>query len=193
MDSPADAIEQATRAPAGADVSMDLFAAHKARLTGIPAGMQASPFDSAPKYPVNYHCQRFVIGQTMTFNAEGKKEYEPTNDDDELTRIMQLRYDGGVAVINRLDTFLQDGTVVVWLEWLTPKESPSKAEARPAHARTVGELLDPRVPPASDGAVPVEAKGPPPKSAQGSDVFASPDDERFVGEVGESYEDEDAF
>lgn len=191
MPTAAEAITDALKVPAGADASVDLYSDAVARLTGRDPGEQPTPFTSVPRYPVEYHCQRFVMGNTLGFDDSGKKTFEPSDDDAHLSRIMQLKWEGKAVIVNRLDTFLQDGTVVVWLEWVTPKEI--KAEPRPDTARTIGELLDPRVPPASAGAIPPDAKGPPTKSAQGSDEFSPPDEGKFVGEDGPSFETEADF
>jgi hypothetical protein len=193
--SPSDALDAAQKLPTGADPAVDLFAMAKARLTGITPEMQGSPFTALPKFPVQFECRRFVIGNEMSINPDtGKKSFDPVDDKDreEYAAIMQGRYDGKTIVEKHLETFLQDGTVVVWLEWLTPKEQPAGA-ARPAHARTASELLDPRTPPAAEGAIPPDAKGPPAKIAQGSDVFDVNDPDKFFGESGPSHEEEDDF
>lgn len=192
--SPADAFDLAHKLPSSADPAVDAFSAAKARLTGVDPQMEESPFKGMKKYPVEYHARRFVIGNVVGVDSEGKKTLDDAGDTDraELEAIIQARYTGEVIIDRREQTFLQDGTVIVWLEWLTPKAPP--AVERPPHARTAAELLDPRVPPASEGAIPPEAKGPPAKAAQGSDTPAAPEDEgRFFGEDGPSFEDEDDF
>jgi len=185
-----DVISEALKIPQGGSTSADLYAAAAAALAGKAPGAP-SPFKDVASYPVEYHCQRFIMGNTMDFDGEGRKVSTPTDDEAKLAEIMQMKWEGKALISNRLDTFLQDGTVVVWLEWLTPKEA--KAEPRPPHARTVGELLDPRVPPASEGAVPPEAKGPMGKSAQGVDALSPVGDEDFLGEHGDSFEDDADF
>lgn len=193
--SPSDAFDAAQKLPTGSDPAADLFAVAKAKITGITPEMQDSPFKALPKWPVDFHCRRFVIGNEMSINPDtGKKSFDSVGDEDrdDYAVIMQGRYTGNTIIEKHLETFLQDGTVVVWLEWLTPKEQTAPAP-RPAHARTASELLDPRVPPASEGAIPPDAKGPPVKSAQGSDVFDINDSDKFLGENGPSHEDEADF
>lgn len=185
--SPADIIADALKPPPGAETAQDIYAAVRRQLSG--AAPDVAPPLNLTDYNADYHCQRFVIGQTMGVGEDGRKTFDETDDSVALQEVMQLRWSGKAVIANRLDTFLQDGTVVVWLEWLTPK--PTKQAERPAHARTVGELLDPRVPPASAGAVPPEVKGPPAVSAQGADVLSPAGDTKFVGDIGPSYEDED--
>lgn len=192
--SPADALDIARKLPLGSDPAVDAFSAEKARLTGIDPSIQDSPFKGLPRYPIEYHSRRFVIGNEQGINGDGKKTLDPADEKDheDFTRIMQGKYTGETIVEKYEHTFLQDGTVVVWLEWLTQKDAP--AIQRPPHARTAAELLDPRVPPASEGAVPPTAKEPPAKSAQGSDAPVTPEDEgRFFGEDGPSHEDEPDF
>lgn len=191
MPSAADMITEALVPPPGSEASNDLYAAARAKLMGQAPGAASDIFRDVPSYAVEYHCQRFVMGNTVSMGDDGRKEFIPTDDDEELAKIMRLKWDGKAMIINRLDTFLQDGTVVVWLEWLTPKEK--KEDPRPAHARTVGELMNPKVPPASAGEIPPEAKEPPSKVAQGSDVLSPPDDGKFLGITGPSYENEPDF
>lgn len=194
MSNDANAIADALKIPGGSPVARDLYAAAAQKLVGDTPGVQPSPFAALPKYPFEYHCQRFVMGNTMSMDSEGRKEFIPTDDDEKLAEVMQLKWEGKAIITNRLDTFLQDGTVVVWLEWVSEKAAPAKT--RPDTARTVAELLDPRVPPASAGPVPEDARKPPTNSAQGSDdvdVLAAVAGASAALEAGPSYENDDDF
>lgn len=181
--------------PPGADATRDLYstaadAVLRGGAAGDPSGGGYAMLAKMPDFPFEYHCKRFVMGFIREESDEGEKLSIPTSDDDELRKVMQLQWDKKGFIYKRLETFLQDGTVVIWVEWGVPKAATPLE--RPPHARSVAELLDPRVPPASAGAIPPEAKEKPGVTGQGVDAMSPLGGEDVpVGGDGPSFEDED--
>lgn len=189
----ADSIEDALKIPESAaeGPARDLYERARERITGGSPREIIDPFARAPRYRFTYHSQRFVMGTETDFDESGNKVKIERDDNVDLNRVYQLQADGEAIIMKRLDQILADGTVVIWLEWTTPLPK-EKEEPRPAHARTVGELLNPRIPPASEGAIPPESREPPPTSqGQGVDPLTPPTDDLPAGEMGDSYEDDE--
>lgn len=74
------------------------------------------------QYDFTFHCARLIMGKTQIDFQNGQAIYEEQDDGERLKEIMDNSL-AGKSVINKKETtFLKDGTVVLWIEWLEKKE-----------------------------------------------------------------------
>jgi len=74
------------------------------------------------QYDFTFHCARLIMGKTQIDFQNGQAIYEDKDDGERLKEIMDQSL-AGKSVINKKETtFLKDGTVVLWIEWLERKE-----------------------------------------------------------------------
>ena len=100
-----------------------------------------SKIAGSKEYAFDYHCARFVIGKEEAgLSPMGRPEYTDRDDSDQLKEIMNLHLDAKAIVSSKKETFLKDGTVVIWVEWLLPKTKPKEM---PEGALPLEDLLSP--------------------------------------------------
>jgi hypothetical protein len=87
-----------------------------------------------------YKSARLTMGQVCTGFDHGAPIYEDKDESDRLKEIMDASLNGEAIIVRKTETFLKDGTVVVWVEWMTPKEhAPKKSDG----SLSIAELLSP--------------------------------------------------
>jgi hypothetical protein len=94
----------------------------------------------AAKYDFNYHCKRFMIGQRVTGFDHGAPMYEDIDDSADLQEVMDKNLKGEAIIFKKMETFLKDGTVMVWVEYGVPKEMVAKKDG----VLSLVELLSPK-------------------------------------------------
>ncbi len=92
------------------------------------------------EYHFDYNCTRLMIGQIQTGFSKGTAEYTKMDDSERLKEIMDMHLRGEAIVHNKQETFLKDGTVVIWLEWLLPRKPTPKKDR---DWMTLAELTSP--------------------------------------------------
>lgn len=95
---------------------------------------------NATEYAFEYKCARLTIGKEQTGFVDGQALYDDVDESSRLKEIMDMSLAGEVVISKKTETFLKDGTIVVWVEWLEPKTLAAK-ENRPY--LTTDELLTP--------------------------------------------------
>jgi hypothetical protein len=103
----------------------------------------------AIQYDFEYHCRRFMIGEKeLGVDFDNRQtQVESVDESEDLTDIMNKNLRGEATIINKSETFLKNGTVVVWLEWAVPKQAPPKEKR---NYLTVEELKAPGLPSEED-------------------------------------------
>lgn len=82
----------------------------------------------AKEYGFTFHSERLVIGKVSEGYDQGKEIFTDVDDSAKLKEIMDMHLQGKALIHNKKETFLKDGTVVIWIEWLeTKKEIPATA------------------------------------------------------------------
>jgi len=94
---------------------------------------------NATEYSFEYQSARLTIGKEMTAMDHGTAIFEDIDESDRLKDIMDRSLSGEVVVVKKTETFLKDGTVVIWLEWMQPKAGSKKDHP----FLTTNELLTP--------------------------------------------------
>lgn len=97
----------------------------------------------AKQYNFTYRCARLIIGKVEVGFDKGTAEYEDQDDSDRLKEIMDMQLSGEAIISKKTETFLKDGTVVIWLEWMEPKKIPPKKDR---NYLTTEELMSPESP-----------------------------------------------
>lgn len=87
--------------------------------TQIPNGAQHS---------YEYHCARLIIGQVQDGFDHGGPTFVDQDDSAELNDIMDKSFQAKAIVLKKQESFLKDGTVVIWVEWAEPKIPEPKQE-----------------------------------------------------------------
>jgi len=94
----------------------------------------------ATEYSFEYRCARLQIGKELSGFENGQATFEEINESDRLKEIMDMSLAGEAVISKKTETFLKDGTVVIWLEWLEPKTPVAKKDRG---FMTTAELLAP--------------------------------------------------
>lgn len=95
-----------------------------------------------PKIRLDYKAQRFFIGKQLTHVDKDGKHYEDVDDSGALKEVMDEIFNGKAMKLNRETKLMENGSIVIWLEWGTYIESV----APPPEERTYftkDELLSP--------------------------------------------------
>lgn len=94
----------------------------------------------AKEFNFEFQCARLVIGYRIADYQNGFPITEEHDDSDKLKEIMDKSLKGEAVIHKRESTFLKDGSVVVWLEWMEMRAIPPKENR---DYLTMSELLDP--------------------------------------------------
>jgi hypothetical protein len=94
----------------------------------------------AKEFNFEFFCARLTMGHAVIDHQNGHEVTEERDDSERLTVIMNKELRGEAVVVKRDNTFLKDGTVIVWIEWMEPKKAPSRIDR---NYLTRDELLDP--------------------------------------------------
>jgi hypothetical protein len=92
------------------------------------------------EFNFEFQCARLVIGYRIADYQNGFPIMEDHDDSDRLKEIMDKSLKGEAVIHKRESTFLKDGSVIVWLEWMEMKAVPPKENR---DYLTMSELLDP--------------------------------------------------
>lgn len=95
-----------------------------------------------PGYALDYQCQRFFIGKEMVAIDQNTKVFEDRDESAELKSVMDRCIKGGGVIFNRKESILQDGSIVVWMEWGEPTSKKVPKEDR--DYLTTAELKSPK-------------------------------------------------
>ena len=101
----------------------------------------------ALKTNFEYHCARLTVGKELECLENGMPVYKDVDESDALKEIMDNVLAGKFLLLKKQETFLKDGTVVIWVEWSVTKSEPSKEERG---FLTTEELLSPELPSSKD-------------------------------------------
>jgi hypothetical protein len=94
------------------------------------------------EYNLNFHCARLTIGKIQVDFQQGQAIYEDIDDSERLKEIMDKSLSGAAIVSKKIETFLKDGTIVIWLEWLERNAKPIVPKKERDYMMT-DELLTP--------------------------------------------------
>lgn len=133
-------IDTAQKAPDGTYKPFDPFAAATAEPALVSEVKTPEQLPGSVKLNMVFRSQRFFIGRELEAIDGQMKIFRDRDETAELEAVMNKVFAGEAMIVNRKETFLQDGSVVIWLEW---GEKPEKMirEAR-AHL-TEAELRSP--------------------------------------------------
>jgi len=98
---------------------------------------------NATEYDFVYKCARLQIGKEITGFTDGQAEFCDVDDSDRLQEIMNMSLAGEAVISKKIETFLKDGTVVIFVEWMEPKLRPPKKDRE---YLTSSELIAPELP-----------------------------------------------
>jgi len=101
---------------------------------------EAGKVPGGKEYGFEFQCARLTIGYRVVDYQNGFPVTEEYDESDRLKEIMDKSLRGEAVIHKRETSFLKDGTVIVWLEWMELK-TPTPKENR--DYLTMGELLDP--------------------------------------------------
>lgn len=88
-------------------------------------GPQAIP--GMPEYALEFHSKRFYMGRELTeIDATGAKVFGDRDESADYITVMRMVMSGQALVINRHETIIGDGSVVIWLEWGVKKRLKPK-------------------------------------------------------------------
>lgn len=119
------AVEEASRLPeditdpelpdifGGMDSSRDLYSRNSHSEDGTIPG--------TTKYDFSYSSARLTIGKETTGFENGCPLYTDIDESSELKFIMDNALAGKYVLLKKEETFLKDGTIVVWIEWAERK------------------------------------------------------------------------
>lgn len=138
-------LESQTRPPGMDSVAFDPFA---------PPAPEAPPlvttatgegaFPGATKWDMVYRCRRFYMGREVQEVLEGgAKLYADRDESEEYEGVMKLVVAGEALVVQRSQTILGDGSVVIWLEWTERKAPPPQPPRAEREHLTLDELMTP--------------------------------------------------
>lgn len=101
------------------------------------------------QYDLEYFCERLMMGEKeLGVDFDNKQtQVESVDDSARLKQIMDKQLNGEAVIINKSETFLKNGTVVIWVEWAQPKDAASKKDRS---FLTEEELRSPELPSEED-------------------------------------------
>lgn len=94
----------------------------------------------AIEYSYTYKCARLQIGKVMSGFENGAPIFDDIDESERLKEIMDMSLAGEAVISKKTETFLKDGTVVIWIEWLEPKSPLPKKDRG---YLTMDEILKP--------------------------------------------------
>ncbi len=80
------------------------------------------------EYQLEYRSARLTIGQRMTGFENGQAVFEDVDESARLKEIMDMSLSGRAIILKKLESFLKDGTMVIWLEYTEQKAAPAKKD-----------------------------------------------------------------
>lgn len=92
------------------------------------------------EFSFEFQCARLTVGNVTSGFSNGQPVLDELDESDRLKEIMDKSLRGEAIINKKETTFLKDGTVVIWVEWMEPKTLPPKSER---DYLTTAELLDP--------------------------------------------------
>jgi len=98
--------------------------------------------EGAKEYSFTFHSERLIIGKISEGYDQGREVFTEVDNSEKLKEIMDMHLQGQALIHNKKETFLKDGTVVIWLEWLAAKKETPKTERG---FLTTEELLSPEL------------------------------------------------
>jgi hypothetical protein len=94
----------------------------------------------AAEFSFTYKCARLQIGKELVGFVDGQAQFDDIDESERLKEIMDMSLSGEAIISKKTETFLKDGTVIIWLEWLEPKAPAAKKDRE---FLTIPELLSP--------------------------------------------------
>lgn len=94
----------------------------------------------AKQLDFTFQCARLRVGVEQTGFSNGQAEMTDIDESARLKEIMDMSLRGEAIINKRETTFLKDGTVVIWVEWMEQKKTPPRKNRG---YLTVDELLSP--------------------------------------------------
>lgn len=94
----------------------------------------------ANEFNFEYRCARLQIGKELVGFENGQAQFSDIDESDRLKEIMDMSLAGEAIISKKTETFLKDGTVIIWLEWMEPKKAVAKKDRE---FLTTPELLSP--------------------------------------------------
>lgn len=84
--------------------------------------------EGAKEYGFTFHSERLIIGKISDGYDQGREMFTEVDNSEKLKEIMDMHLQGQALIHNKKETFLKDGTVVIWIEWLQAKKETPKTE-----------------------------------------------------------------
>jgi len=146
------AIREAQANPPGTEtLPLDPFApvSPKEAIARPATGPAAIP--GAQAYALTFYSKRFYVGRELTeIDGTGAKVFGDRDESAAYEEVMNLILNGEAVVMNRTQTIIGDGSVVIWLEWAV-KKAPKKVPRSERTHYTLEELVSPeRITPRSE-------------------------------------------
>lgn len=143
------AIEQAQRLP---ETLVDEFGQVPDLLSGVPSSLIATrnllaaddgKIPGGKTLNFEYKSARLTIGKECTGFENGMPVYEDVDESNRLKEIMDASLNGEAIIVKKQETFLKDGTVIIWVEWMTTKATASKKDK---NLLSIEQLMSPESP-----------------------------------------------
>ena len=109
-------------------------------IAAMTTGEEEGEVPGIVKTSMEFHCARLQIGASERGFEHGQMQMEEADDSERLKEIMDQSLTGKAVIMNKQQTFLRTGGIVIWLEWMTYVEPPAKEER---DYMTESELLSP--------------------------------------------------
>lgn len=84
--------------------------------------------EGAKEYGFTFHSERLIIGKVSDGYDQGREMFTEVDNSEKLKEIMDMHLQGKALIHNKKETFLKDGTVVIWIEWLEAKKETPRTE-----------------------------------------------------------------
>jgi hypothetical protein len=94
----------------------------------------------AKQLDFTFQCARLRVGMEQTGFSNGQAEMTDIDESVRLKEIMDMSLRGEAIINKRETTFLKDGTVVIWVEWMEQKK---RVPRKDREYLTEDELLSP--------------------------------------------------
>ena len=119
----------------------DLFGSKAAQdIASRVEGDMEGKIPGAAQYDFDYNCKRFMMGQHVVAFERGNPIYEDIDESEELQKIMDMNLKAEAIIFKKMETFLKDGTVIIWIEYGIPKTAAKKKTG----VLSIAELLSPK-------------------------------------------------
>lgn len=138
------AIREAQAVPPGAETApLDPFAPAAPKEAVARPATSSAAIPGTQAYALTFYSKRFYVGRELVeIDESGAKVFGDRDESAAYEAVMNQILTGEAVIVNRSQTIIGDGSVVIWLEWGVKKSAKKVPRSERKHY-TLEELVSP--------------------------------------------------